>query len=715
MKLGDGMSYEFGLFRMDVAEHTLLRDGHPVQLTPKVFDVLRVLVQHSGHLVEKETLLREVWPDCFIEEANLNRSISVLRKALGETAAGSTFIETVPKRGYRFTATVKVVGNHVDSMVKPEGPALSSVLIPELAPRNETVRISRRISGPVVVVVALFVVCAIAFIPVLVPRVWKKPASEVRLKQAEWKQLTSETLGAIKPVFSTKGNILHIANGAIHVRDVSGDGLLQITEEINPSGDMPVFTADGSHVVFSMPRSGAEGSRSYDLWMVPSIGGAPKLFIRGASGAGFSPDGKWVAYTKYLSSRTALWISSASDLNKNSEVASPGFVPRWSPDGKWLVYTSCDPNRETGSIWISSILFSDDGKLTLGQRKELTREKERIYGMTWTADSRSIIYAASRNGPWHLYRLSILDGSVTPVTTGMGDYSSPSISPDGKTLLCWHGMPVINLVTLDGLTSSKETHSTQDEYHLWPRLSPSANRVVSVMRRPDSDQHLYLTDLKTMKRLRLSDRSARHPCWIDEETVAYLEDTPSGDTEVRVANIAAGIRTSLTQFSGTAVWLAVDPTTKRRVAVAMKSPGGMQRIVLRDLDKQQDDRIVVQGGEYEQLRWSPDGSAISWSGTERSSNETNNGIWVFDLRKSVPYRLVADGYGPVWSRDSSIIFFSRIRDYSGLWCLDLEQKRERQVRSWSASSRHDFDLVGERLLLAYEAGRGQVYSMSLDQ
>ena len=101
-----GPCYEFGPFRLDVAEHMLLRNGQPVPLTPKIFDVLRVLVQNDGHLVEKEGLLKEVWPDSFVEEGTLNRSVSVLRKALGDSPSGHRYIETVPKRGYRFVAPV---------------------------------------------------------------------------------------------------------------------------------------------------------------------------------------------------------------------------------------------------------------------------------------------------------------------------------------------------------------------------------------------------------------------------------------------------------------------------------------------------------------------------------------------------------------------------------------------------------------------------------
>jgi len=103
--------YEFGPFQVDTAEHSLLRDGKPVPLTPKVFDLLEVLVRSNGRLVEKDELLKEVWPDSFVEEGNLNRNISILRKVLGEDASGGPYIETIPKRGYRFVASVKIVGN----------------------------------------------------------------------------------------------------------------------------------------------------------------------------------------------------------------------------------------------------------------------------------------------------------------------------------------------------------------------------------------------------------------------------------------------------------------------------------------------------------------------------------------------------------------------------------------------------------------------------
>src|SRR5882724_2662591 len=97
---------EFGPFRLDSGEALLTRLGTPVPLPPKVFDLLVYLVSNAGRLVEKEELLKALWPDSFVEEANLTINIAALRRALGSQPDGQPWIETVPKRGYRFLASV---------------------------------------------------------------------------------------------------------------------------------------------------------------------------------------------------------------------------------------------------------------------------------------------------------------------------------------------------------------------------------------------------------------------------------------------------------------------------------------------------------------------------------------------------------------------------------------------------------------------------------
>src|SRR6185295_2809435 len=102
--------YEFGPFRLDPAERSLLRDGNAVPLTPKAFELLVLLVENRGHLLKKDELIERVWPNTFVEEANLTQNVSALRKALDDKNGGAQYIETVPKVGYRFIALMESSG-----------------------------------------------------------------------------------------------------------------------------------------------------------------------------------------------------------------------------------------------------------------------------------------------------------------------------------------------------------------------------------------------------------------------------------------------------------------------------------------------------------------------------------------------------------------------------------------------------------------------------
>ncbi|HEU4386703.1 MAG TPA: alpha/beta fold hydrolase [Blastocatellia bacterium] len=136
---------EFGPFTLDVAEQLLFAAGEPVALTPKALQTLALLVENSGRVLEKDELLRTIWPDTFVEEANLAVTISMVRKALG----GNEYIETVPRRGYRFCAPVTERTQEVPGLVLRER-TRSEVVIEEVdtsdaaQPRGGTTDLTRR-------------------------------------------------------------------------------------------------------------------------------------------------------------------------------------------------------------------------------------------------------------------------------------------------------------------------------------------------------------------------------------------------------------------------------------------------------------------------------------------------------------------------------------------------------------------------------------------
>lgn len=135
--------YEFGPFRLDPQERLLWREGELVWLTPKTFDTLLALLEKSGQMLTKDELMERVWPSTYVEEANLAQNISMLRKALGEQTDGSKYIETLPRRGYRFSAPVQKIA---PPPPEPPVPMASAAEPPASQPTSE--RLATAVAAP---------------------------------------------------------------------------------------------------------------------------------------------------------------------------------------------------------------------------------------------------------------------------------------------------------------------------------------------------------------------------------------------------------------------------------------------------------------------------------------------------------------------------------------------------------------------------------------
>lgn len=118
--------YEFGFFVLNPSENRLCYEGRPIHVPPKAFDLLVVLARNGGHLMEKADLIKAVWPDTHVEEANLAQTVSVVRRALGHAPGGNLYVETIPKRGYRMVVEVKRIAR--DSEAVPGAPKTAHAL-----------------------------------------------------------------------------------------------------------------------------------------------------------------------------------------------------------------------------------------------------------------------------------------------------------------------------------------------------------------------------------------------------------------------------------------------------------------------------------------------------------------------------------------------------------------------------------------------------------
>ena len=217
--------YEFGPFRLDPAERLLLRDGQPVALTPKAFDLLVYLVERQGHLVERQVLMKTLWPDAVVEEANLAYNVSAVRKALGDGQEGEQFIQTVPTRGYRFVAPV-----HAQSR----------------APEARPARAPRALVG--IVAAALAIGALIGGVAV---RRLGRSEPPVRVVRFEIPVATDSKF-LQRPAISPDGTRLAFVAGGpmfqLHVRALDGAGAMPLPG--TGGAQQPFFSPDGQSIGF---------------------------------------------------------------------------------------------------------------------------------------------------------------------------------------------------------------------------------------------------------------------------------------------------------------------------------------------------------------------------------------------------------------------------------------------------------------------------------
>jgi len=320
--------YEFGPFRLDSAERLLLRDGRPVPLTPKAFDLLIHLVDHHGRLVEKATLMAALWPDTAVEEANLAYNISALRKVLDGYVDGDSMIQTVPTRGYRFVAPVT---GRATTVAQPESaPAASN-----LPPATDSRRVSSR-----ALFVGVMVLAALVGIIATIRLVNQTRHSPQLRAEPALTKLTANSSGS--PVtaarISPDGRYLaYVDANGIHVQFIE-TGDTQLLADTHGMG-IYAWAADSTAV-----RASACDDTTCVGWDIVLVGGA-----RHRSGAVWpahdqvkaAPDGSLLLR---LSDDRELSVDSLNGAPPRIVVGSVDFVRGfgWSADASRVLYLPDD-------------------------------------------------------------------------------------------------------------------------------------------------------------------------------------------------------------------------------------------------------------------------------------------------------------------------------------------------------------------------------------
>ncbi len=465
--------YEFDGFRLDPAERLLLRDGVPIPLTPKAFEVLVVLVSQSGRLLTKDELMSAVWPEAVVEENNLDKHISVLRKLLGRHGAERKIIETVRGQGYRFRAAVQEIESEpvkrttratVAAKPEPTAPVIAAPLTDTLLTDTPlTIQTSPSLlveghakpSGP---------------------RGWQSwntlvltavlPLTVVLALLAGWsRNQPPEAPSEIKVTRLTNGGYIHNAIvspdgkyfayteqddaiARLWLRQVAGGQPIMLVPELGPSIPGLGFSPDGQFIYFvAIGQDNPQGA----LYSIPTLGGAVTKVLTGiVSPVTFAPDGHRLAFIRLAGQdeKDGTSLVLADNIGGNERVvltrSGPeqfGYSgPSWSPDGKEIACALLGGLTKTrDELWR---LVSVD--IQRGTLRSLTAQQWDGCGrIIWLPDARGLVLIGTKeNGSSTTTRdtvwfISQPDGAIRRITTDLNRhfYSSLSVTADGQSLL----------------------------------------------------------------------------------------------------------------------------------------------------------------------------------------------------------------------------------------------------------------------------------------
>lgn len=551
-------SYEFGDFRLDTVDQLLFRNGDEVHLTPKAVDILLVLLRNHGHVVEKDVLLREVWPDTIVEENNLTRTISTLRKTIdGDLEEG--FIETIPKRGYRFIGEVR---ESVEPGTKSGSGAGTNNSLPEPAidadPDSATVKRFENVDdlrpepadaqvksgyfpGVNRTLLLILVLLAIGLIAAIYanyrrigPRENNNLFSDLRITPV------SVTESPLESTISPDGKYIAFTSrdesglSRIILRHVDSESSIQLLPPVDGKIEGLRFSSGGDHIYYTYRKDGETGS----LNRVAMTGSATprKIISLGQGGpASVSPDGRQISYVRMNETDGigSLMIAGIDDglereiLRHNSpDHVSPMSAPAWSPDGRSV---ACVTGNNGPEDRLKAVILDVKSAEVKGN-----------YDLPWASvrqvewiGNRGLIFLADetnnelRNQLWFL---AIPNGDLSRITHDLNDYSDFGITGDLGSIATVQKKIVsdIWLVPESGLIRKASPYKDRREGYHGLDWTPDGRIIFSALEK--GAEHLWIMNPDGTRRTRLTDR------FIAESNQHFPRVSPDGRQIVYVCD-----------------------------------------------------------------------------------------------------------------------------------------------------------------------------------
>lgn len=454
-------SYRFKSFRLDTDERQLLNNDVPIPLTPKAFEVLAYLIERHGHLVEKEELLKSVWRDSFVEEANIPRLIHTLRRALGEGENGNKFIETVAKRGYRFVAEVSTFDNNLDGQTVSGEVKVSTkpLTTPPDFQTNQNDQIEIDSSSKAEIVhssntgfkpnFTFIAVCSGIIFSGLILSLGFHLFSNAkntgeRFRQINFIRLTNSG-NVNKVALSPDGNLIVYQTDekegiSIWVRQVGMSNSINLVPPKRGNLSFLTFSPDGKLVYYGF----FSGERiDPEVYSVPALGGvSSRRHNITATTMAFAPDGKRFAHiASYMAEGEKSLLIGSLEGADNVRLATRKLPKSfsvveqpcsWSPDGKSIVVIANDKDAEGSYSTLMSV------SVTEGSERAFSSKRWRyLHGLQWLKDGSGLIAvgADAPETPNQVWFVPAGGGEARRLTNDLNEYSFISTDADGKQLV----------------------------------------------------------------------------------------------------------------------------------------------------------------------------------------------------------------------------------------------------------------------------------------
>lgn len=539
MSLPNKRLYKFGDFTLDVDEKVLLSENSQVSLTPKVFELLLLFVENSGKLITKDEIFEKVWAESFVEEGNLTFTINQLRKLLNDNARQPSFIETIPRRGYRFIAEVEV---------EPEAIPTTEIVSDSFIKTSNSAHQFKKYQLPIAVTIILLIT-TIVVTSFYVRNSGSKMISSLLSGSLVAKKITdagASGFAAISPngKFVVYSNVVN-GKSSLWRLQLDNSEKVQILPPVVDTYSIIAISHDNEFIYFTR----RDLSLGISLYRIPVFGGVPVKLVSDTQGVfSLSPDDKQISFLRCSGQKDdycSLFVIDSDGKNERKLVTkpSPFFITdnQFSPDGKTITFAHGQSHNNSKEFSLSEY------NLESGEtRPILTNQFFHIPNFKWLADGQALLLAGTQNAS-EKSKIWLVDknGQITPITKNSQDYKVVTVSQDVSKIVATEVHSNYNLCI--GSLDAPENLKTLAKARSGATFSPSGKIIYAAT--SSTDNNIWETDADGSNQRQLTNDGSvnYHPIVSPDGKFIFFTSNRSGSNQVWRMNADGSNQIQLTK------------------------------------------------------------------------------------------------------------------------------------------------------------------------